>query len=31
MNLDMENNVNINMIYMFLCENTLDLDFENGL
>jgi len=28
MNLDMEKNVNFNM---FLCENTLDLDSENGL
>jgi hypothetical protein len=31
MNLDMEKNVDFNIILMFLCENTLDLDSENGL
>jgi hypothetical protein len=31
MNLDMEKIVNFNMVEMFLCENTLHLDFENGL
>jgi hypothetical protein len=31
MNLDMANNVNFNIISMFLLKNTLNLDFKNGL
>jgi hypothetical protein len=30
MNLDMENNVNFNIIYMFLLKNTLALNLKNG-
>jgi hypothetical protein len=31
MNLDMEKNIDFNMIFFKLCENTMDLDSENGL